>query len=203
MDEEDDYDLDEEDDFYLDEEDDYDLDEEDDFYLDEEDDYDLDEEDDFYLDEEDDYDLDEEDDFYLDEEDDLFSEQDDMYFGESKRKKRKRENLGFGRNNMMRENAELKRTLKEMSTHNAKLLYTLKIINERKLSSSEQKRIVESFDNATSVKEVKRVYQTLSKSRKRGTNLRESASNPIRFNNVYRDGLQQAQRNRIQQLAGL
>ncbi len=80
--------------------------------------------------------------------------------------------------NIIRENLELKRQLKEfkklneslkedfseVNLLNAKLLYTNKIFKAQTLSEGQKLNILDSFDKATSIKEVKLIYETLNKS---------------------------------------
>jgi hypothetical protein len=56
--------------------------------------------------------------------------------------------------------------LNEVNLLNAKLLYTNKIFRARTLSESQKVKVLEAFDKASSVKEVKLVFETLSNSAK-------------------------------------
>jgi len=70
-----------------------------------------------------------------------------------------------GANNaVVRENRELKKQLDEMNLFNAKLLYVNKLIQNRNVSSKQQRAIVEALDNAKTVREAKLVYEGLTKS---------------------------------------
>jgi hypothetical protein len=56
----------------------------------------------------------------------------------------------------------VKSDLNEVNLLNAKLLYTNKIFRAKNLNESQKVKILESFDKATTVKEAKLVYETLS-----------------------------------------
>lgn len=58
----------------------------------------------------------------------------------------------------------LSEKLQEINLLNAKLLYMNRIFKSKSLSESQKVRVVKSFDKATSVKEVKSVYEILSES---------------------------------------
>jgi hypothetical protein len=58
----------------------------------------------------------------------------------------------------------LSEKLNEINLLNAKLLYMNRIFKSKSLSESQKVRVVKSFDKATSVKEVKSVYEILSES---------------------------------------
>jgi len=57
---------------------------------------------------------------------------------------------------------ELKSELDEVNLLNAKLLYTNKIFKAKNLSETQKIKVLSTFDKASSVKEVKLVYETLS-----------------------------------------
>jgi hypothetical protein len=57
---------------------------------------------------------------------------------------------------------ELKNELDEVNLLNAKLLYTNKIFKAKNLSETQKIKVLSTFDKASSVKEVKLVYETLS-----------------------------------------
>jgi hypothetical protein len=59
---------------------------------------------------------------------------------------------------------DLRDQLNEMNLFNAKLLYVNKLLQTKGLDSSQKKTIIESIDNAESLREVKLVYKTLSES---------------------------------------
>lgn len=65
---------------------------------------------------------------------------------------------------VVRENRELKKQLDEMNLFNAKLLYVNKLIQNRNVSSKQQRAIVEALDNAKTPREAKLVYESLTKS---------------------------------------
>ena len=62
--------------------------------------------------------------------------------------------------------AELKAELNEINLLNAKLLYTNKIFKSKNLTESEKVRVLNTFDKAETVKEVKLVFETLTESLK-------------------------------------
>jgi hypothetical protein len=62
------------------------------------------------------------------------------------------------------ENRELKKQLTEMNLFNAKLLYVNKLIQNRNVSSKQQRAIVEALDNAKTIREAKLVFEGLTKS---------------------------------------
>jgi hypothetical protein len=65
--------------------------------------------------------------------------------------------------------------LNEVNLLNAKLLYTNKIFKARTLSESQKVKVLEAFDKAATVKEVKLVFETLSNSAKeKKTSINES-----------------------------
>ena len=65
---------------------------------------------------------------------------------------------------MVRENKELKKQLDEMNLFNAKLLYVNKLIQNRNVSSKQQRAIVEALDNAKTIREAKLVYESITRS---------------------------------------
>ena len=62
--------------------------------------------------------------------------------------------------------AELRNELNEVNLLNAKLLYTNKIFKAKNLTESEKVRVLNTFDKAETVKEVKLVFETLAESLK-------------------------------------
>tara|TARA_R110001599_G_scaffold59090_5_gene164084 strand:+ start:1007 stop:2539 length:1533 start_codon:yes stop_codon:yes gene_type:complete len=86
---------------------------------------------------------------------------------ETRRRRRSRAN-GRARtqrtSNTVRENRELKKQLSEMNLFNAKLLYVNKLIQNRNVSSKQQRAIVEALDNAKTIREAKLVFEGLTKS---------------------------------------
>ena len=76
----------------------------------------------------------------------------------------------------------MKKQLNEMNLFNAKLLYANKLMQNRDLSIKQQKHIVESLDNASTLNEAKLLFESLSKSltkSRSSRNLNESASRRI------------------------
>ena len=67
-------------------------------------------------------------------------------------------------NSTTRENRALKQQLSEMNLFNAKLLYVNKLMQNRNVSSKQQRAIVEALDNAKTIREAKLVYESLSQS---------------------------------------
>ena len=65
------------------------------------------------------------------------------------------------------ENRNLKRKLSEMNLFNAKLLYVNKLMQNRNVSSKQQRAIVEALDSAKTVREAKLVYDSLTRSLKK------------------------------------
>lgn len=61
---------------------------------------------------------------------------------------------------------ELRNELNEINLLNAKLLYTNKIFKAKNLTESEKVRVLNTFDKAETVKEVKLVFETLAESLK-------------------------------------
>jgi hypothetical protein len=86
------------------------------------------------------------------------------------------------------ENKVLKRKLSEMNLFNAKLLYVNKLMQNRNVSSKQQRAIVEALDSAKTIREAKLVYDSLTRSLKRrslsegssGRRVLGSASRPTR-----------------------
>jgi hypothetical protein len=65
--------------------------------------------------------------------------------------------------------AELRNELNEVNLLNAKLLYTNKIFKAKNLTESEKIKVLNTFDKAETVKEVKLVFETLTESFKTTT----------------------------------
>ena len=82
---------------------------------------------------------------------------------------------------MEEELEELRTELYEVNLLNAKLLYTNKIFRAKNLMETQKVKVLEAFDKATTVKEVKLVYETLNEGIKEKAPIREnlgSASKP-------------------------
>jgi hypothetical protein len=75
-----------------------------------------------------------------------------------------------------RANVKLKKQLQEMNLFNAKLLFANKLMQNRDLSTKQQRAIVEALDKASNIREAKLLYKSLSNSlnRRSGTTLNES-----------------------------
>jgi len=67
-------------------------------------------------------------------------------------------------NSTTRENRALKQQLSEMNLFNAKLLYVNKLMQNRSVSSKQQRAIVEALDNAKTIREAKLVYESITQS---------------------------------------
>jgi len=72
----------------------------------------------------------------------------------------------------------LREQLTDLNLFNAKLLYVNKLLQNKDISSSQRRTVVESIDNAKSLREVKLVYRTLTESFTKGNGsvLRESTT---------------------------
>ena len=83
---------------------------------------------------------------------------------------------------IMEEVNALKAELHEVNLLNAKLLYTNKIFRAKNLSENHKVKVLEAFDKAETVKEVKLVFETLNGELKEKTTIKEnlgSASKPL------------------------
>ena len=94
------------------------------------------------------------------------------------RKNRVSESKSSAVKSVIKENLRLKKQLQEMNLFNAKLLFANKLMQNRGLSTKQQRAIVEALDKASTIKEAKLLYQTLSKSlqRRSGRALSEGSS---------------------------
>ena len=68
----------------------------------------------------------------------------------------------------------MKDKLSEVNLLNAKLLYTNKLFRSRNVSQEQKMKVIEQFDRAANVREVKLVYTTFAEAMKRGA-VNESA----------------------------
>jgi len=87
-----------------------------------------------------------------------------------------------GMDEMKKELDELRSELHETNLLNAKLLYTNKIFRSKNLSENHKVKVLESFDKAETVKEVKLVFETLNSELKEKAPIKEnlgSASKPL------------------------
>jgi hypothetical protein len=75
---------------------------------------------------------------------------------------------------MKKEIEELASTLSETKLLNAKLLYTNKIFRAKNLNETQKVKVLEAFDKASSVKEAKLIYETLTTVRETKTAVTES-----------------------------
>lgn len=103
---------------------------------------------------------------------------------ESRKLRRKVNNLQKKLNEALKANAVLKSTLSELNLLNAKLMYATKVNRMSNLSESLQMKVLQAFDRASTTREVQLVYTTLAETLKRQsvkrTTLREGASKPTR-----------------------
>lgn len=109
---------------------------------------------------------------------------------------------------MKKEVEELKNELNEVNLLNAKLLYVNKIFRSRSLTESQKVKVLSTFDKASSVKEVKLVYETITESFTPSKVVNEnkgSASRPIGGSSKNSQPILEAndQVRRWQQLAGI
>ena len=121
-------------------------------------------------------------------------------------RRRRRRNTNSTR--VVRENKELKKQLAEMNLFNAKLLYVNKLIQNRNVSSKQQRAIVEALDNAKTIREAKLVYEGLTHSLNKKKSLSEgtrrvlgSSSKPTRSGSTTAN--ESAQTDRWATLAGI
>ncbi len=101
-----------------------------------------------------------------------------MVAAESRRRRRRNSRRNLGESRVSRENNRLKKQLQEMNLFNAKLLFANKLMQNRGLSTKQQRTIVEALDKASTIKEAKVLYQALSNSlqHRSGKSLNEGSS---------------------------
>jgi len=96
----------------------------------------------------------------------------------------------------------MKNQLSEMNLFNAKLLYANKLMQNRELSASQQRHIVESLDQAKTLREAKLLFEGLSKSllksSGRSGSLNESATRRIAGGSSRSTSSAQALNNRVE-----
>jgi len=104
----------------------------------------------------------------------------------------------------------LREQLTDLNLFNAKLLYVNKLLQSKDVSASQRRTVVESIDNAKSLREVKLVYKTLIESYSKGPrgSLRESVARKALGSSARATGSSSAQTasseiNRWAQLAGI
>ena len=105
----------------------------------------------------------------------------------------------------------LKSTLNEVNLLNAKLLFSNKLFKSQSLTESQKMRVIETFDRAHSLREVKLVYTTLAESLKspgkttikklRTEGLASKAQKTTKPKTVITEGNEMA--SRMKKLAGL
>lgn len=88
-------------------------------------------------------------------------------FLESKKLRNENKKLKKDLNEAYQAVTTLKKTLNEVNLLNAKLMYTTKTFKQFDLNEAQQERILDSFDRATTVREVKLIYSTIVESRNR------------------------------------
>jgi hypothetical protein len=81
---------------------------------------------------------------------------------------------GVEMDEMKKEIEELASTLAETKLLNAKLLYTNKIFRAKNLNETQKVKVLEAFDKATSVKDAKLIYETLTTVKETKTAVTES-----------------------------
>lgn len=91
-------------------------------------------------------------------------------FLESRKLRNENKKLKKDLNEAYRAVSTLKRTLNEVNLLNAKLMFTTKTFKQFALTENQQQRILDTFDRANSVREVKLVYTTICESLNRKTN---------------------------------
>jgi hypothetical protein len=96
----------------------------------------------------------------------------------------------------------MKDQLSEMNLFNAKLLYANKLMQNRDLTASQQRHIVESLDQAKTLREAKLLFEGLTKSLLKGTgrsgSLNESATRRIVGGSSRSTSSAQALNNRVE-----
>lgn len=80
---------------------------------------------------------------------------------ENKQLKAKLNQVQTKLNESLKANIAYKKVLNEVNLLNAKLMYNTKALRQFELSESQQQRILDSFDRANTVREVKLVYTTI------------------------------------------
>ena len=96
----------------------------------------------------------------LREEDEELEESEDVYEGETEVVDTLKEQLEEAYSTIR----SLKGTINEVNLLNAKLLFSNKIFRNNSLSESEKVRVIENFDRAKSLREIKLIYSTLAES---------------------------------------
>lgn len=132
-------------------------------------------------------------------------------FVENRKLKVENKKLKQERNEALRAVTTLKKALNEVNLLNAKLMFTTKALRQFELSEGQKNRILNSFDRANSVREVKLVYTTIVESfnKKPIKKMQEGiASKIIKQVNPKQKSLNEntnkiANFNRLQELAGI
>jgi hypothetical protein len=129
----------------------------------------------------------EEDDMEMEEEDDMEMEESFMFEDEDMEEEETAEPVAEGRK--LKEAYKvigfLRKQINEVNLLNAKLLFSNKLFRNYELSESQKLRVIENFDRASNMREVKLVYTTICESmqrnRKKAAKMNESvASAPTR-----------------------
>ena len=101
----------------------------------------------------------------------------------------------------------MKDSLNEVNMLNAKLLFTNKLFKAHTLNETQKVKVIDTFDRARTIREVKLVYATLSESfSSRKTLVKESvASKPVASTKPKQTILSEGEQiaNRFKKLAGL
>lgn len=132
-------------------------------------------------------------------------------FTESRKLRKENRTLRAQRNEALKAVTTLKKALNEVNLLNAKLMYTTKALRSYDLNESQKERILNSFDRANSVREVKLVYTTIVESfNKRPIKGRVNegyASRSVKQINPTKERLSEntqiANFSRLQELAGI
>jgi len=74
---------------------------------------------------------------------------------------------------------QLSKTLNEVNLLNSKLLYTTRLFRKYDLNNDKKVRVIESFDRAKSVREVKLVYTTVAEALKNTSNKKVTTNNSV------------------------
>jgi len=131
---------------------------------------------------------------------------------ENKQLKLKLQKIQKSLNESLRANVTYKKVLNEVNLLNAKLMYNTKALRQFDLTEGQQERILNSFDRANTVREVKLIYTTVCEALNKKTTKKlteGSASrtvqqiNPKRNLNESNDGIVKWTPNRLQELANI
>lgn len=133
-------------------------------------------------------------------------------FVENRRLRNENRKLRRERNNALKAVTTLKKAVNEVNLLNAKLMFTTKTLRTNDLTESQKERILNSFDRASSVREVKLVYtaivESLNRKPKKSRKLSEGfASTSVKQINPNKQFLNESNNivnfSRLQELAGI